>query len=64
MIGKEWSVRDIMDYFGEFIDEEKAEKLIKEIDGHSYFEKMNKIRDMLVRDGYEVPFRAVYRRIK
>lgn len=59
------SVRDIMDYFGEFMNEEKAEELIRKVKGgHSYFEEMNGIRDMLREQGYSVPFRAVYRRVK
>ena len=53
---------DVMDYFGEFMDEERAEYWAERVEGGSYFDKMNKIRDMLVESGYSVPFRAGYRR--
>lgn len=56
-------VEDVMDYFGECIDEEYAKEMLKQCPG-GYFEIMNKIRSILLDRGYSVPFRATYRRIK
>jgi len=57
-------LEDVMNYFGEFIDKEQANKILKESIGDGYFETMHKIRSKLLDMGYSVPFRAVYRRTK
>lgn len=59
-----WRVEDIIDYFGEFVDEGRAKEFIEEIDGDSYWDKMNSVRMVLMSEGNSVPFRAVYRRAK
>ena len=57
-------LEDVMDYFGEFIDKEQANEILKESIDDGYFKTMHKIRSKLLDMGYSVPFRAVYRRIK
>ena len=59
-----WKMEDIMDYFGEFVDEDRAKKFIEEIKGDSYWDKMNSVRMILISEGYSVSFRSVYRRTK
>jgi len=65
-----WSVKDVMDYFGEElrdIDMAKAVMDIVEVrlpGRHSYTEYMNEVRKILMESGYNVPFRAGYRRVK
>ena len=59
-----WRMEDIMDYFGEFVDEDRAKKFIEEIKGDSYWDKMNSVRMILISEGNSVSFRASYRRAK
>jgi len=67
------TVRDIMSYFGEELrDEERAYEIMKYANRRlaekrtagSYFGLMNEIREILREHGLDVPFRAVYRRVK
>lgn len=55
--------REIMDYFGEFIDDSRARELAK-LGSNSVWESMNNIRMMLRAEGHDVPFRSKYRRAK
>ena len=55
-------VIDLMDYFGEFINEEQAEDILRRTSGVVGFAFMNGVRDMLKAQGHDVPFRSVYRR--
>lgn len=58
---------DIMDYFGEFIEEGEVSELLKMAryaGGEGYFETMHEIRRILLERGFSVPFRSVYRRTK
>jgi len=57
-------IDDVMNYFGEFVNEEQAKKLWQESKGNGYFETMHNIRSKLLDMGYSVPFRAIYRRTK
>lgn len=58
-------VEDIIDYFGEFLDREQAEVMLRRVgSGGAYFEAMHRIRGILKDKGFDVPFRAVYRRTK
>jgi uncharacterized protein with HEPN domain len=75
-----WSIEDVWEYFGELFikrkDFEEKEKVIKEqlkllmeaIDADmpstNYWAKMHKMREILMKHGHEVPFRAVYRHKK
>uniref|UniRef100_A0A6M3KW03 Uncharacterized protein n=1 Tax=viral metagenome TaxID=1070528 RepID=A0A6M3KW03_9ZZZZ len=67
-----WSVRDVMSYFGgELENDERAEAVMRRVEIElkdssrpSYFQLMNQVRDILMRLGYNVPFRAGYRRCK
>lgn len=63
-MSNEVKVKDVMDYFGEYLNEEQAEQVIELVKGSSFFEKMNGIRNILLRGGYDVIFRGVYRRAK
>ena len=64
MAGDRVRKEDVKEYFGEFFNDEDAEKMAELAYGKSFFEQMNRIRDALIRNGYSVPFRAVYRRAK
>ena len=55
---------DVMSYFGEFVNEEQAEELLRRSKESGYFEIMHEIRGKLLAMEYSVPFRAVYRRTK
>lgn len=58
-------VRDVMEYFGEYVkDEEEAEELIEKAKGHIYSKRMSEIRRILMDKGFNVPFRVDYRRIE
>ena len=67
-----WCVEDVMEYFGKELDSEERARAVmglaeKELQGQervTYFSLMNQTRDILIRSGYSVPFRAVYRRAK
>lgn len=72
-----WCMKDVMDYFGELFrqDEETQKKareglelIVKVVESESghrnYFAKMNRVREILIAKGCDVPFRAVYRRAK
>jgi hypothetical protein len=51
-------VETIMDYFGEFIDKDRAKELA--VVGDNFWDRMNKIREILRGEGHDVPFRARY----
>jgi hypothetical protein len=58
-------VEDIMDYFDEYINVEQAKVLLMSLgSGGGYFETMHRIRGILKEKGFDVPFRAGYRRTK
>ncbi len=61
-----WPIEECLEYFGSVVkDDEKLVRLMFETGGiKSLFSRMNWIRDRLVEEGYEVPFRLCYRRIK
>jgi hypothetical protein len=59
-----WKVEDVISYFGEYLDKSSASDIMDRVNGNSYFELMNKVRDKLIEEGYSVPFRSVYRRVK
>lgn len=54
-------VEDVMEYFGEYVNEELAKVLIEAASGPSHFARMNMIRDILIEEGHEVIFRSGYR---
>jgi|GEM_PF-4270908 len=71
-----WRIEDVWEYFGELFvkrrDFEEKEGVIKRqlglvmevIDENmpnaSYWAKMHRMREVLIRFGHEVPFRAIY----
>ena len=59
-------IEDVMNYFGEYVDEKQAIELLKEAGRlqEGFFGTMHEIRRILIERGHSVPFRAVYRRIK
>ncbi len=57
-------IEDVMNYFGEFVNEEQALKLLQESRGSGFFEVMHEIRNKLLDMGHCVRFRSVYRRTK
>jgi hypothetical protein len=56
-------VEEVMSYFGDYMNIERADMLVREIKGKSFFDSMNRIRDILLEEEHSVPFRSVYKRI-
>lgn len=61
---QELRVKDILDYFGEFLSKEQAENMLRRVGGVIDFDTMNRVRNILKEQGHDVPFRSVYRRAK
>ena len=62
----EWPVKEVMEYFGEWIGDEYIADMLTEVGckGKTIYHIMSEVRDKLIAQGHDVPFRWDYRRIK
>ena len=64
-----WRVKDVLEYYREELDnEEGAEAMMRMVHGRigngTFFQHMNEVRNILLKEGFDVPFRARYWRAK
>jgi|GEM_PF-4244739 hypothetical protein len=67
MSGERLDLLTVVDYFGKFFEtDEEIKKMINKINetNGTFFQKMNGIREELIKEGKEVPFRARYWRFR